>query len=86
MQNRTRIADLKAGDVVCAHGGLFRVTSDAKESNSHRPQAAHLVTAHGPSKCAIAPAVCIDGEIRGYFAPGRPWTFQGSTAVNVILA
>jgi hypothetical protein len=75
---KKRIHDLKAGDVVAAHGGKFRVTEGARESQGHRPQAAHLITAHGPCDCAVAKAVCIEGRIQGYFAPGSTWTFQGN--------
>jgi hypothetical protein len=80
---RKRIADLKAGDIVRDHGALFRVDSDARESVSHRPQAAHLEQAHGPSCCAVAAATCIYGEIAGYFRPGSSWTFQGASWVLV---
>ena len=75
---QTRIHDLKAGDIVLAHGGKFCVTENAHESQGHRPQAAHLVTAHGPCDCAVAHAVCLEGTIPGYFAPGSIWTFQGN--------
>jgi hypothetical protein len=75
---KKRIHDLKVGDVVTAHGGKFRVTENARESQGHRPQAAHLTTAHGPCDCAVAKAVCIEGRIQGYFAPGSTWTFQGN--------
>lgn len=76
--NTKRIHELKAGDIVHAHGGRFRVTADACESNGHRPQSAHLEVAHGPSACAWAPAVCVDGETKGYFWPGSDWRFQGN--------
>jgi hypothetical protein len=75
---KKRIHDLKVGDVVAEHGGKFRVTESARESQGHRPQAAHLTTAHGPCDCAVAKAVCIEGRIQGYFAPGSTWTFQGN--------
>lgn len=78
--NPTRkfIFQLKAGDVVRAHGGKFRVLEDARDSRGHRPMADHLVVAHGPSACAVAPAVCIEGQVGGYFYPGSDWTFQGN--------
>lgn len=71
-------SQLKAGDLVRAHGGLFRITTDARESHGHRPMAAHLVQAHGPSDCAVAKSVCVEGEVSGYFKPGSDWTFQGN--------
>jgi len=72
------IHDLKAGDVVLAHGGKFRVSKNAHESQGHRPQAAHLVAAQGPCDTAVAEAVCIQGRVQGYFAPGSTWIFQGN--------
>ena len=78
MKQRKFIKDFKAGDIVHAHGGRFIVTSDARESQSHRPQAGHLKTAHGPSDCAYAPAKCIEGKFGHYFYPGSVWAFQGN--------
>lgn len=83
---RKRIADLKAGDVVLRHGARFLVEQDAQESGSHRPQAEHLVQAHGPSCVAWAPARCIEGELHGYFKPGTPWPFQGASWVLVTVS
>lgn len=77
-QMRKYIKDFAIGDVVCFHGGKFRIIENARSSNGHRPLAAHLVTAHGPSDCAIAKAECIDGTVPGYFWPGSEWTFQGN--------
>ena len=71
-------SQLKTGDIVHAHGGVFRITKDARESQSHRPQAAHLVQAHGPSDCAYAESICIEGEFAHYFSPGSKWTFQSN--------
>ena len=76
------ISQLKAGDIVRAHGGVFRIIEDARESRSHRPMAAHLVQAHGPSDCAIAKSVCIEGEFAHYFWPGSEWTFQGNNLAS----
>ena len=45
--NRKFIQQLKKGDVIQAHGAVFEITDDAYESNGHRPQVGHLVTAHG---------------------------------------
>ncbi len=69
---------LKANDVVNAHGGLFRIVYDAKECIANRPLADHLVIAHGASDLAFAKAICIKGEAPGYFMPGSAWTFQGN--------
>jgi len=71
-------SQLKAGDVVRAHGGLFRITTDAKESQAHRPMAGHLKEAQGPSDCFWAESVCIEGKWDYYFEVGSPWTFQGN--------
>ena len=75
---RKYISELKKGDIVTAHGGKFRILEDASESLAHRPMRAHLVQDHGPSFCAWAPSVCIEGEVQGYFSPGTEWRFQGN--------
>jgi hypothetical protein len=82
------IHQLKAGDLVRAHGGIFQVTQDARESQSHRPtywagggaagEGRGHVTLPGPCSCAYAPAVCLEGTIPGYFKPGSSWDFQGN--------
>ncbi len=73
---------LRAGDVVLAHGGKFKVLHDAMESQAHRLQhwtpADSFFTLPGPCDCAYARAVCLEGEIPGYFRPGTEWTFQGN--------
>lgn len=82
-----RIADLKEGDVVIAHGGMFEVLHDAMESQGHRPKTWASHTGHasidGPCHVAYSKAICISGEIKGYFKPGSPWTFQGATWITV---
>lgn len=76
---RKYIHDFKAGDIVHFHGARFRILEDAKHSLAHLPEASAIERAHGPSDCAWAPAVCIDGsETRGYIEHGKPWTFQGN--------
>lgn len=75
---RKYIKDFVTGDIVSAHGGKFRVISNAVESCGHRPRSGHLVQAPGPSCCAVAEAVCIAGCVPGYFKVGTPWTFQGN--------
>ena len=74
------IHQFRAGDIVCYLGAKFRVLEDAKESQAHRPQRDHLMTAHGPSDCAWAPSEWIEGTIEpGYFGPNDlDWTFQGN--------
>jgi hypothetical protein len=72
------IAQLKQGDLVSYHGGLFKVTASPFESQGHRPQSAHLTTAAGPANCAVVESVCISGEVHGYFKPGTTWNFQGT--------
>lgn len=86
MKKYKRVSELKAGDVVKAHGGLFLITESARESRAHRPRAGHLVTAHGPSYCAVAIAKCLEGCVEGYFEPGRAWRFQGNGNVSYEVA
>jgi hypothetical protein len=81
---QTSIANLKAGDIVHAHGGTFKVLEDARASSSHFPRDAVQVHGFGPTVCAVAPAVCLSGVVPGYFRPGSDWTFQGHRVlVNV---
>lgn len=76
------ISQFKAGDLVRAHGGIFQVTADAIESQSHRPSywqsSAGRIELPGACPVACAPAVCIEGNIPGYFKPGSAWDFQGN--------
>lgn len=74
------IKELKAGDVVSAHGATFRVMHDAREAlHAYRPMAAHMVEARGPNSCAYAEAQWIGGNIvTGYFGPDTTWVFQGN--------
>ncbi len=60
-------AQMNVGDVVSFYGGTFKVTHAPVESQGHRPKDAHLTTGHGPSDCASTMAVCVTGEIPGYF-------------------
>jgi hypothetical protein len=77
---------LKAGDLVTFHGAVFKIIENAQESNSHRPQAAHLVTAHGPSACAWAVGRWVRGNsVPGYFGPGIDWNFQGNHQARVAV-
>ncbi len=79
MSSQKFIHEFKKGDIVHFYGARFELIEDAHESGGHRPQAAHLVTAHGPSDCAVARSVCIDGqETPGYIEHGRTWSFQGN--------
>lgn len=73
--------ELKAGDVVEAHGALFVVEVDARESTGHRPP----FNAAGPSDTAFAFGRCIVGEVRGYFSPGSSWTFQGNQLARCVV-
>lgn len=74
------IYNLKAGDLVKAHGGVFKVIEDAHEVAWHRPKywnsATGSVELMGPSDCAAAAAICIEGEFPGYFKPGSEWVFK----------
>lgn len=67
------VPELKAGNIVHFYGGTFRVLHDARRSDSHLPH-----DGIGPTDCAVAEAVCLAGEIKGYFRPGSNWTFQGN--------
>lgn len=60
---------LKKGDLVAYHGGIFKITSDARPGYSDK----------GPDDVAIAQSVCLSGEVPGYFRPGSEWSFQGNT-------
>lgn len=68
---------LIAGDIVIAHGGEFEVTQSACPSVSYLPE-----DGIGPTDCAVAQAVCLSGEVQGYFRPGSTWAFQGNHSVN----
>lgn len=73
------IYNLKAGDIVQAHGGLFKVIEDAHEVAWHRPRAwgqSYNIELAGPSDWAAAKAICIEGEFPGYFKPGSEWVFK----------
>jgi hypothetical protein len=73
------IAQLNKGDIVQFWGAEFEVIQSARESQSHRPQCAHITTAPGPTNCAVVEAVCVGGTpTPGYFDVGSPWTFQGT--------
>lgn len=80
---RTRIADLQPGQLVAAHGGLFRITEQPHDSITHSSQKDADGWSVGPAGVAVAPAECVEGEVAGYFRPGSPWTFQGATWVTV---
>ncbi len=80
---KTRIADLKVGDIVHAHGGVFEVIEHPHDSITHSTWKDLDGWCVGPAGVAVASAKCIEGEIAGYFKPGSQWTFQGTTAVTV---
>jgi hypothetical protein len=72
------ISEFKAGDIVHAHGGKFRIDVDARDSIGHGPTDPATGWPIGPSGCAIAEATCIEGQSGGYFWPGAGWAFQGN--------
>lgn len=75
------VHQLKAGDIVHAHGCKFKVTTDAVPSLSHgtRAWSANGFTYFPEAPdCAVAESVCIEGAVQGYIAVGKPWTFQGN--------
>ena len=84
--NTIRIADLKTGDMVSAHGGTFRIVEDARDSIGHAPADPISGWPVGPAGVAVAKAVCVAGQVPGYFWPGSDWTFQGATFVKVARA
>jgi hypothetical protein len=81
----TRIADLKVGDTVESNGGMFLIVENPFDSISHSRQKDTEGWSVGPAGVAVAKAVCIAGEVNGYFWPGSEWTFQGSTVVKVLV-
>ena len=42
MTTRKFISQFKAGDIVCAHGGKFRIDSDARDSIGHGQRRASI--------------------------------------------
>ena len=75
---RKYISEFKAGDIVQAHGGKFRIDADAYDSIGHAPTDPATGFPMGPSGCAVAKATCIEGTTKGYFWPTSDWTFQGN--------
>lgn len=75
---RVTVPQLLAGDIVHQHGGQFLVLTAARASRSHLPQ-----DGVGPSDCAVAEAVCIAGQVPGYFKPGDSWSLQGNHHAHV---
>ena len=75
-------SELKKDDLVKAHGGIFRITKDARPSTGHGTRSWNQNTGftyypEAPD-CAIAEAICIEGEFPGYFKVGSDWTFQSN--------
>ena len=81
---RKLIKNLKAGDVVLAHGHRLLVTEDARYSLGHVPAEAYGCAMEfvGPSEVASAPAVCLDETNDPYFANG--WSFQGNLLAGYV--
>ena len=71
--------ELRKGDIVRMHGGRFEVIADPRESSGHRPEGYWPNPGVGPSDCVVAPGICLEGEVSGYFKPGSEWNFQGNT-------
>ena len=80
---KTRIADLKVGDIVHAHGGVFEITQHPHDSIGHSTWKDLDGWSVGPAGVAVAEAKCLEGRDSGYFWPGSDWTFQGATFVTV---
>ena len=77
---RITVPELKKGMIVRQHGGRFEVLEDARYSAAHVPY-----TGVGPSGCAVAASVCIEGEEPGFFSPGSSWGMQGNCLALVLI-
>lgn len=71
--------ELRKGDIVRFYGGRFEVVTNPRESSAHRPEGYWPHAGIGPSDCVASKAVCLEGEVPGYFKPGSEWSFQGNT-------
>lgn len=70
---------LRKGDIVRFHGGRFEVLADPRLSSAHQVEGYWPRDSVGPTACVSSPAVCLEGRVSGYFAPGTEWNFQGNT-------
>lgn len=86
MANKKLIRNLIVGDVVSMHGGKFQIVAVPFDSIGHAPTDPATGWRMGPSGVSVARAVCLSGNVPGYFWPGSDWTFQGAhfVSVNVI--
>ena len=75
---KKHISEFKEGDLVSAHGGIFFIIENAYSAPYDQPEYDHLERGYGPSDCAIAKSVCVQGESVGYFKRGTEWNFQGN--------
>ena len=73
MSNIKTTYQLRKGDRIAMHGGVFLVTTDAQESSGHRPH-----DNIGPSDCVWFNSICESGNVPGYFWLGSSWTVQGN--------
>lgn len=67
------VPQLKKGDIVLNYGGRFECLEDA-----HAVPPGHGFGQVGPIDCAVSAAICLSGEVEGYFQPGSDWIFQGN--------
>lgn len=77
---RLTVPQLLKGMIVRNHGGRFEVQEDARPSNGHKPYGGT-----GPTDCAVARSICIEGEMQGYFKPGSDWAQQGNQLAVVYV-
>ena len=64
---------LRKGDRIAMHGGVFLITTDARESCAHRPH-----DNIGPSDVIAFSSICESGNVPNYFWPGSSWMVQGN--------
>lgn len=76
---RKNTHQIRKGDIIVQYGGRFECIAEPRLSNSHLPQDAYWpADPIGPSDCLVIEAVCIEGEMKGYFKPGSTFTIQGN--------
>lgn len=64
---------LRKGDRIAMHGGVFIITGDLRVSRSHLPE-----NGIGPSAVVWCDSICESGNVPHYFWPGSSQTVQGN--------
>lgn len=67
------VHQLKKGDIVLNYSGRFECLEDARAVPP-----GHGFGQVGPIDVAVCAAICLTGEVEGYFSVGSDWTFQGN--------